>query len=814
MMTLVVILAVSYSQVEGAEVMELQDNAAVNNNLRISSSDEVGLRLLDAYIAANLKQREAESDMHSAAINRKPTEKGVSYSAVPGYKYTYLSRMVENKSRASCENVCNSYTACKSFSYNEETRTCIWSMSAIKYNPNFNLFAKNEPTDNTSKEYSELPGMLIQDKIEKPNAEVSFAECKYGCSKDVTCKVFSYSEVRSECLWSSIALHYTEGYTYYEKASIPAFAMSFDNEQAEKDEMQTKWVRASTVSTRDGIEKEEKQTVSLTKYEAEAIIQEKNTKHVQAKFTSAAQRCTVTGMNVEVATTNNLRLGQKLQLAGVAQSEKTKMSENLVKVEAQSRDKEFEVVSKASIAASLGKDALKESVDKYRIIEDAENAEKKRITAQTEHKEKYCAQQDLIKIELGTEQIKLKKLQLRAADVKAVMEEMTVVKKLKNAKVEEDNLYALERDAKAQLEKLKREEELINKKNADASSEIDSKKALDLQESVRIKLKNSEETEQKAEDKYMSGKETVVKLQSQQENSAEKVQKDTEAAKKADEMAINREKGAKAAAAKREQDAVDAEKAAAAASKENDSKAANREAMRIQQIKETRDQVNVEEQKKEADKAKALAAGADLLAIQKKLAVAAAAKELMISTALKNENAEKQDSKSDAKALMATQETLAKRVIADEAAAAEVKRLKLLMKQQTDAMPLQANQLAVMQMQSTLEVTRAALKENEVKSNNARVSRGEATNDIKARECVTICEKEVNRIADEKTSKFEAKMKTEAMDRVKTKGSKKRKRSRYNPFRRNSKNNSRVLLEVQEAKKRTFAFEGCECISS
>ena len=95
-----------------------------------------------------------------------PTAEGTKFHEVRGYKFAYLSKQLDDQSKSECELVCSSCAclppctpfyprsvahcdsfpnldeACKSYSYKEKTRTCIWSMSTVGWDSDYVLYEK------------------------------------------------------------------------------------------------------------------------------------------------------------------------------------------------------------------------------------------------------------------------------------------------------------------------------------------------------------------------------------------------------------------------------------------------------------------------------------------------------------------------------------------------------------------------------------------------------------------------------------------------------------------------------------------------
>jgi hypothetical protein len=235
----------------------------------MTHEDAMGMKVIDDYAHTNKKLQRTEVKLRKKLASPPEAMKGMSYNAIPGFVYKFQGRTMKGKSRSACELVCNTYSACKSYSYSPKKRTCIWSMSHVKYNPSYSLFAKKtHPEGKPDQLYSRLPGMIVQDMIKKSVKGISFEECRYDCTKDTSCKTFSYSKEKGSCVKTGVPLHYSDGYTYYEKnepIGIPAWKKENIKENKRKKKLKMDWLKSSTKISRAKLEKQTKATKKLAK---------------------------------------------------------------------------------------------------------------------------------------------------------------------------------------------------------------------------------------------------------------------------------------------------------------------------------------------------------------------------------------------------------------------------------------------------------------------------------------------------------------------------------------------------------------------
>merc|ERR1711959_469676 len=87
------------------------------------------------------------------------------------------------------------------------------------YDPAFTMWAKLLDPSGTyhTHEYMQMPGMRVQDRDTAILGDTSFAECKYACSKDESCKTFSFNKEKMECMKTGIGIHFDDKWIYSEK---------------------------------------------------------------------------------------------------------------------------------------------------------------------------------------------------------------------------------------------------------------------------------------------------------------------------------------------------------------------------------------------------------------------------------------------------------------------------------------------------------------------------------------------------------------------------------------------------------------------
>jgi len=383
---------------------------------KLPATDGQGMKVIEEFEKANRSLKKTQKKLRYKLAHPPEQMKGVTYQAVPGFAYAFQSRTMKDKSRAQCEIVCNTYSACKSYSYNTKKRTCIWSLSHVKYDPSFTLFAKKlgPGAGHELELYSKLPGMLVQDARKKPVKNQSYAECKYSCTKDSSCQTFSWSAEKLECIKTGQNLHYRDGYTYYEK-NIPlsvAWKKKRGNEHARKEKIRQRWIKASTKISRSTLERRAKVIKKLATARARAIKREKAEKLARKNAAIDSTKCASAETRLSGALKKNFMLEQTVE-------KKNKRTIHLYAAKEKSskavtKPKHFESKSKAKLAFSITKQKHRESAKKVKAFKGMERKEKKRKTMLTEVKTKMCAAKRTMQNTLKKKEASMKKAEGKA----------------------------------------------------------------------------------------------------------------------------------------------------------------------------------------------------------------------------------------------------------------------------------------------------------------------------------------------------------------------------------------------------------------
>merc|ERR1711871_951424 len=498
----IVLVAMALAMVASTEVEEMAEMGAAGISRgppTLKKMDVQSLKIIDAQMKQSKVLQKEEFTLRTK-LNSPPEASKVGYTTVPGYKYTYQSRTLTDKSRAECELVCSTYSSCKSFSYNAQDRVCIWSMSHIKYDPAFTMWAKLLDPSGTyhTHEYMQMPGMRVQDRDTAIIGDTSFAECKYACSKDESCKTFSFNKEKMECMKTGIGIHFDDKWIYSEKDVPVGKEKKIDH----KKEAQRK-------AALEEMEKSNKVKIHLGNARDAATGAEQVEKAARRAKFYAVKKCVLLQGMANSAVKRNMAIMDILGKRQLASVKMTSASEKLDKLTKMQVTKEAR--QKAVLNAKVGKLKMAESHTKYVGVKPMEADEKKNVHILEEQKVKACH-----KKKAKIEYFNRKEITMKTTEANA---KMWAFKKqlvgsngqLKKAAQEHEVAETAERKVKKRVERQRETVEQAEKTQANAGQESEQKMAMDKRETFLSKLKFSKIDQRRADKALMRARETLHK---------------------------------------------------------------------------------------------------------------------------------------------------------------------------------------------------------------------------------------------------------------------------------------------------------------
>jgi len=493
----------------------------------MTHEDAMGMKVIDDYAHTNKKLQRTEVKLRKKLASPPEAMKGMSYNAIPGFVYKFQGRTMKGKSRSACELVCNTYSACKSYSYSPKKRTCIWSMSHVKYNPSYSLFAKKtHPEGKPDQLYSRLPGMIVQDMIKKSVKGISFEECRYDCTKDTSCKTFSYSKEKGSCVKTGVPLHYSDGYTYYEKnepIGIPAWKKENIKENKRKKKLKMDWLKSSTKISRAKLEKQTKATKKLAKARKKAVMAERVEKGARKAANKDGVKCKLAEGLAATAVKQNMAM-----VGGVA-----KRSRAMIRLKAASEKARktmstkthYEARAKAKLHYKLASTKAREAKTKHVAYVKLERKSKSKKKLASERSKKACALRDGAKGFFKTKEVKMKKREAVAKKAAKQKQEASAVTTYKKARAHDKSVSAKERKAKTTVALLKAKHEKAIKKEATATTERERKAYITGKMKAKEKVKKASARGEKDMKVTMKAKENTSKAKEVVSKKSEKEKK-------------------------------------------------------------------------------------------------------------------------------------------------------------------------------------------------------------------------------------------------------------------------------------------------
>lgn len=452
--------------------------------------DKQGLQVIQAYADYNKKLQGTEKSLREKLANPPEKVKGIEYNSIPGYKFKYLGREMEDKSRSECELVCSTYSACKSYSYNAQRRKCVWSMSRVNYDMDWAIWIKKmSPEGNRNELYNEVSGIKVQDKLEPmdktlekyptaPDEPTSWDECEMACTQKPDCKTFSYAHSKSECVLSAVEMHYEPLWTYYEKADEPQGDSEWKKEHAkendQKEELKMQWIQGSSAKARAEAEKAAKVEKELMKTKSKA--KEASQQELRARKAAGVDesRCLIAKAEVEGAAKRNTLLLEQLEKGNtkVVDIKRQRMeAETNLK-----NSKTYEATKKAELKITIFD--VKEVENKAAQLKADEVAEKKRGQGSNENKEKACGAYDITEATFAAKEGAFKQSEAKQKMLTAGELVGTAKENMATARGEVTNQESRERKQKMFIAVKKTQVEASNKRSAAATTEIAKKEAL------------------------------------------------------------------------------------------------------------------------------------------------------------------------------------------------------------------------------------------------------------------------------------------------------------------------------------------------
>jgi hypothetical protein len=338
---------------EGIQLMPAMAAPESDGNGEEYSHVGAGKKALDSYEAIQSGLTKRADELRDLYDHPPVPAPGITYTHIPGMVMRRKGTLVEQQSRVKCETVCNTYSSCQSYSYNEKLSECIWAMEGFEYDVNSVFYLKTRSLNGAlTLNYEAIPGLVAH--TTRGTKGHTGEECKYECSKSAECSGYSYRPSRQTCTTTTKSfIEFSEDWDYYEKD--PQFRRvpkeksveTALNEAATKKHAVMRQASRMRSMRREQSQKAEKARVSLRKkgISAESQFKQEETKNLntKAKFDKADMVRQVSSIKVRTDTTmlehlvsQKTKLDERLKLArGVAAAAGSKEAKEKADIDVQ-----------------------------------------------------------------------------------------------------------------------------------------------------------------------------------------------------------------------------------------------------------------------------------------------------------------------------------------------------------------------------------------------------------------------------------------------------------------------------------------------
>jgi len=184
---------------------------------RIASQKAEITHLEQELAAENQKNEERELNHEKEEEHAHEETQEIKYHEIPFFEFSAGSQTVPAQQEEECRAICDKQPECKSFSWSQKKRLCMWSVDAIQYDDAFTLYAKS--ARGGAARWSPFPGLkfLTSGAVTERHRNIELEECQDICLKAPLCRSISYRSNNRFCTTSEGGLSYNNAFIYFEK---------------------------------------------------------------------------------------------------------------------------------------------------------------------------------------------------------------------------------------------------------------------------------------------------------------------------------------------------------------------------------------------------------------------------------------------------------------------------------------------------------------------------------------------------------------------------------------------------------------------
>jgi len=141
------------------------------------------------------------------------------YHHIPYFKFTAAAKHTKGvRTQKKCQEICDRQPKCMSYSWSKAKHDCLWSVTSVLFDPNFNFYAKQKigTAGSQEKAWRVFAGMKWTQNL-KEKTGLSADQCRAKCAENTGCSSYSYKAKSKFCSWGSGELEYSPDYQFYMK---------------------------------------------------------------------------------------------------------------------------------------------------------------------------------------------------------------------------------------------------------------------------------------------------------------------------------------------------------------------------------------------------------------------------------------------------------------------------------------------------------------------------------------------------------------------------------------------------------------------
>lgn len=306
---------------KGLKVMDkfLKNNNAMEKKLAMAEAKIDAMRNKKAKKAIKTQNKVAKLKLEKKFVR-------ADYRLIPFFKFMAGSKTIKTlRKRAQCQEVCDRQMKCKSYSWSSQTKTCVWSVDSVVFDPHFSLhFKATVSTDGDPRQkWRSFHGVKYIADSGKPTAQenVSMEQCQRSCQKDTACKSYSYKASSRYCTTSTAQLSYDADYKYYEKSQGHLRKMEAKL-QAEKD------ARLAALKAAEKLQKKTRQQQEDAERKKDRMAKRSKERWAKNLATKTAEKKAAKKVQLQVAALDAKLTAKKAVKADLKEQQKLKSLES------------------------------------------------------------------------------------------------------------------------------------------------------------------------------------------------------------------------------------------------------------------------------------------------------------------------------------------------------------------------------------------------------------------------------------------------------------------------------------------------------